>query len=283
VQNNKYEKILLLAALYATIANAQVRMPAPSSTQTITQDFGLGKIELTYSRPNIKGRTVFKENSELAPLGKVWRTGANAVTKIKFTDPVSIGGHAVDTGSYALWTIPGKKEWTIIINKDSKNWGTNYVEADDLFRFTVAADNMKEALETLTMQIIDVKPESCTLLIMWANEMIRVPITTNVRDRIRTSIEQALSADKVNPNIYFTAANFYFEWDKDYNKALPNAAKALEANPNAYWVALVKAKIEKALGDKASAKASAEKVIQLATAAKNDDYVRGAKELLKSL
>ncbi|MGL1645727.1 DUF2911 domain-containing protein, partial [Vibrio parahaemolyticus] len=75
---------------YTTIANAQVRMPAPSSTQTITQDFGLGKIELTYSRPNIKGRTVFKENSELAPLGKVWRTGANASTKIKFTDPVSI-------------------------------------------------------------------------------------------------------------------------------------------------------------------------------------------------
>jgi tetratricopeptide (TPR) repeat protein len=277
------KKILLLAAMYTTIANAQVRMPAPSSTQTITQDFGLGKIELTYSRPNIKGRTVFKENSELAPLGKVWRTGANASTKIKFTDPVSIADHAVDTGSYALWTIPGKKEWTIIINKDSKNWGTNYVETDDLFRFTVAVDNMKEVLETLTMQITDVKPESCTLVIMWANAMVRIPITTNIKDRVKASIEQALGGDKISATTYYLAANYYFEWEKDYNKALPNINKAVEANPKNFAAYLLKAKIEKALGDKVSAKGDAEKVVELATAAKNDDYVRAAKEVLKSL
>jgi hypothetical protein len=282
---NPYQmkKILLLTALYTTIANAQVRMPAPSSTQTIMQDFGLGKIELTYSRPNIKGRTIFKENSELAPLGKVWRTGANASTKIKFTDPVSIADHTVDTGSYALWTIPGKKEWTIIINKDAKNWGTNYAETDDLFRFTVATDYMKDALETLTMQITDVKPESCTLLIMWANTMARIPITTNIKDRVKTNIEQALSGDKVTATTYYQAANYYFEWEKDYNKALPNIVKAVEANVKNYAAFLLKAKIEKALGDKASAKGSAEQVVLLATTAKNDDYVRAAKEVLKSL
>jgi len=277
------KKILLFAALYATVCNAQVRMPAPSTTQSITQDFGLGRIELTYSRPNIKGRTIFKENSELAPFGKVWRTGANASTKIKFTDPVIIAGHNVDTGSYALWTIPGKKEWTIIINKDSKNWGTVYVESDDLFRFTVAADNMKESMETLTMQFADIKPESCELHIMWSNVAVRIPITTNIKDRIKANIEKALAADKVSGATYYQAANFYYEWEKDYNKALPNAAKATEASPTSYWIFLLKGRIEKALGDKVSAKADAEKVIELATAAKNDDYVRAAKELLKSL
>ena len=101
------KKIILMVALVIAItAQSQVKMPAPSSTQTIYQDFGMGKIELTYSRPNIKGRTMLKENSDLAPLSKLWRLGANAATKIKFTDNVTIGGKLLDTGSYVLYTIP---------------------------------------------------------------------------------------------------------------------------------------------------------------------------------
>ena len=81
------KKILfIVAAFVTTFASAQIKMPAPSTTQKINQDFGMGAIELTYSRPNIKGRTVLKEKSELAPLGSLWRLGANAATKIKFTD-----------------------------------------------------------------------------------------------------------------------------------------------------------------------------------------------------
>lgn len=99
--------------LLSSIASyAQIKMPAPSSTQTISQDFGMGKLELTYSRPNIKNRQLFKEGSELAPLGKVWRTGANSATRIKVTDPIEIAGKALDTGTYAIYTIPGKSEWT---------------------------------------------------------------------------------------------------------------------------------------------------------------------------
>ncbi|MBN8838145.1 MAG: DUF2911 domain-containing protein [Sphingobacteriia bacterium] len=278
------KKILLPALLLATsFCIAQVKMPAPSTTQTIVQDFGMGKLELTYSRPNIKGRTLFKENSELAPLGKVWRTGANSATKLKVTDPINMAGHTIDTGSYAIFTIPGKKDWTIIINKDSKNWGTQYAEQDDLFRFTVTADAMKESIETFTMQFADIKAESCELHLMWGNTFVRIPITTNIRERLRAQFETALNADKVNPVVYQQAATFYFEMDKDNNKALQCVAKASEANPKAFWLFLQKAKIEKAMGDKASAKADAEKCISLATEQKNDDYVRSAKEVLKSL
>ncbi len=278
------KKILLLAAMAIILnANAQIKMPAASSTQTITQDFGMGKIELSYSRPNIKGRAVFKENSELAPLDKVWRTGANAVTKIKFTDPVTMGGKDIDTGSYAIWTIPGKKEWTIIINKDAKNWGTQYAELDDLLRFNVPAETMKESVETFTMQFANIKPESCELHLMWGNVAVKIPITTNIRDRIRKQVETALSADKVTPNVYQAAANFYYDLDKDLNKALANATKATEANPKAYYLFILKAKIEKDLGDKASAKADAEKCASLAKEQKNDDYVRMANDLLKKL
>src|ERR1700759_2099448 len=103
------KKIVLLTTLLlpALFNFAQVKMPAASSTETLIQDFGLGTITITYSRPNLRGRTVFQENSLLAPTGKLWRTGANAATKIRFSDWVEIGGKKLDSGSYALYTIPG--------------------------------------------------------------------------------------------------------------------------------------------------------------------------------
>ena len=108
------KKILLLAGIAITaLTQAQIKVPAPSSTQTIVQDFGAGKIELTYSRPNIKGRSLLKTNSDLAPLDKLWRLGANAATKIKFTDNVTMGGKLLDTGVYVVYAIPGKTIGTL--------------------------------------------------------------------------------------------------------------------------------------------------------------------------
>ncbi len=276
--------MLLVALTVGSFSlQAQIKMPAPSPTQSITQDFGLGKIELVYSRPSLKGRTVFKDNSELAPLGKVWRTGANAATKIKFTDEVTFGGKNLDSGTYALYTIPGKTTWTIILNKDASKWGTEYVENDDVFRVTVPSEKSKEATETFTMQIANIKPESCELELIWGNTTVKVPITTNIKERISNSIKKALSADNVSPNVYYAAANFYFEWDKNLNEALSNATKAANANAKAYWIFLLKAKIEKEQGNKVDAKADAEKVIALATEQKNQDYIRMAKELIAKL
>lgn len=278
------KQMLLVALTVCSFSlQAQIKMPAPSPTQSITQDFGLGKIELVYSRPSLKGRTVFKDNSELAPLGKVWRTGANAATKIKFTDEVTFGGKNLDSGTYALYTIPGKTTWTVILNKDASKWGTEYTENDDVFRVTVPSEKSKEATETFTMQIANIKPESCELELIWGNTTVKVPITTNIKERISNSIKKALSADNVSPNVYYAAANFYFEWDKNLNEALSNATKAANANAKAYWIFLLKAKIEKEQGNKVDAKADAEKVIELATEQKNQDYIRMAKELIAKL
>ncbi|MEI8075271.1 MAG: DUF2911 domain-containing protein [Bacteroidota bacterium] len=279
------KKLFLIAIMFITlIANAQVRMPAPSSTQTISQDFGMGKIELTYSRPNIKGRSLLKENSDLAPLNKLWRLGANSATRIKFTDNVTIGGKLLDTGSYVLYAIPGKEYWDIIVNKGLTNWGTDgYKEAEDVLRVKIKSEKMSASVETFTLQFAAIQPETCELHIMWGNTSVQVPISTNVKTRLKAQIEKELSADKVNPAMYQTAANFYFEWDKDLNKALANAKKATQATPNGFWLFLLQAKIEKESGDKVAAKASAEKCIALATAAKNDDYVKQASDLIKKL
>src|ERR1700756_4357436 len=103
----------LAAALLAATTvktNAQTaRIPEASPTQTIIQDFGLGKITITYSRPSVKGRVIF---GGINPYGQVWRTGANAATTISFTENVIFEGHSVKAGTYALFTIPEKDEWT---------------------------------------------------------------------------------------------------------------------------------------------------------------------------
>ncbi|MEY3291123.1 MAG: hypothetical protein RLZZ266_148, partial [Bacteroidota bacterium] len=119
------KKILFVIGSFLSLtAMAQVKMPAPSPAQTLTQEFGLGKIEIVYSRPSLKGRSVFGAGSLLAPIGDVWRTGANGATKLTFSDPVTIGGKTLPAGSYGLFTIPGATEWTVIINTNSKGWGS---------------------------------------------------------------------------------------------------------------------------------------------------------------
>lgn len=274
----------MAAALCSITSFAQVRMPAPSTTQKIIQNFGLGTIEITYSRPNIKGRSLLKENSDLAPLGKLWRTGANAATRIHFTDRVMIGGKLLDTGAYVIYTKPGKEYWDVTLNKGLTNWGTDgYKESEDVVTVKVKAERSLVDFETFTIQFGNVQPESCDLQFIWGNTMARLPMSVNVKDRIRAQVEKSLSVETVSADSYASAANFYYEWDKDLNKALTNITKATQANPKAFWLFLQQAKIQKDMGDKVAARASAEKTIQIATEAKNDDYVKQANDLIKKL
>jgi tetratricopeptide (TPR) repeat protein len=259
-------------------SQAQVRMPQPSTTQTIKQEFGMGNVELTYSRPNSKGRKIF---GDLVPYNKLWRTGANAATKLKFTDVVEMGGKKIDTGTYVLYTIPNMDSWEIILNKGVENWGVDgYKETEDVVRFKVTPSKMKNALETYTMQFANVKPESIELHVMWDKTAVSIPIATNIKDRLRKQIETALQGDK---KPYFQAAQFYNEYDNNQTKALEMATKAVEANDKAYWIWLYKARLQKDLGDKEGAKASAQKSLALSKEDKNDDYVKMNEELLKKL
>jgi hypothetical protein len=272
----------LIAVLSCSSLFAQVQLPQLSPTASITQNFGIGKITLVYSRPSIKGRTVFMENSDLAPLGKLWRTGANAATRLTFTDNVNFGGKDLDTGSYVLYTIPGSAEWEIILNKGLSNNGTDgYKESEDVVRFKVPVQHPGDInVETFTMDFLNIKPESCDLALAWGNTVVAITITTQFKDKVRKQIQDAMQG---NDKPYWQAANFYYTYDKDYAKALDNVNHALETNQDAYYMYMMKARIQKELGDKTGAQASAQKCIQTATAAKNDDYVRQANDFLKTL
>lgn len=275
------KKIIIVTILMCCIAfsgNTQVRMPQPSTTQIIKQDFGLGSIELTYSRPNAKGRRVF---GDLVPYTKLWRTGANAATKLQFTEPVEFGGKKIDSGTYVLYTIPGTDSWEIILNKGIKNWGIDgYKESDDVCRFKLETIKMKTKLETFTIQFAEVKAGSCELQLMWAKTQIIIPITANIKEKIKEQIDLAMKTDK---KPYWQAAQYYNEYEENLPKALENCTKAIEGNDKAYWMWLYKAKIQKELGDKDGALASSKRSWELAKEAKNDDYVKLNEDLQKKL
>lgn len=269
---------VLAMTSFAILSTAQVKMPAPSPTQTVKQEFGIGIIELTYSRPAAKGRKIF---GDLVPYNKLWRTGANAATKIIFTEPVEMGGKKLDTGTYVLYTIPGIDSWEVIINKGLKNWGIDgYKETEDVIRFKIEPVKNKKKVESFTMEFTDVTATSCSLEIKWQKTLVSVPIVANFQNKVRAQIEAAMKTDK---KPYWQAAQFYNEYDKNLPLALENTTKAIEGNKEAFWMWIYKAKIQKEMGDKAGAMESSKKSMELATAAKNDDYVKMNKDFQKTL
>lgn len=269
--------VLLFVVLgYQVEISAQgVKMPAASSGQTIIQDFGLGKITVVYSRPNMKGRKIF---GALEPYGKVWRTGANSATLIKFTEDVTVEGKNIPAGEYGLFTIPNKTEWTVILSKTSKTWGAyTYSEADDFARFTVKPMKIKQALETFTIQFADVKPTSAQLHLMWENTAVAINLTTSIDAKVMASIEAAMKSDR---KPYFQAAQYYFENGKDLNTALSWMNEAEKADPKAPWVKLWKGRLQLKMGDKLGAQATAQSGIDIATEVKNEEYIRLNTQLL---
>jgi hypothetical protein len=269
--------ILALAVLGLTNIQAQqLKVPVPSPSQTVKQSFGLGDVTIEYSRPAAKGRTIF---GDLVPFGKVWRTGANSATKITFSDDVKLEGKDVKAGTYALYTIPNKDSWDIMLYKDLTLGGNvaDYKAENEVLKIQVKPTALSNKIESFTINMADVMPASATLELLWEHTRVPVSITTDIDSRVMKNIENTV----VNDNRpYFQAASYYYENNKDLKQALTWVNKALEANPKAFYMMLLKSKIEYKLNDKAAGKASAEKTITLATEAKNDDYIAMAKKLM---
>jgi hypothetical protein len=151
--------------------------PAPSPLSTLKQRVGTTDIEIEYSRPGVKGRKIF---GDLVPFGEVWRTGANASTKISFSNPVKFEGTEAPAGKYALYTIPGEKEWTVIIYKDTSLGGAfGYKQADDFARIKVNPTKLSEPVETFTIDVNDIRDDSATLNFIW--DKVRVPVKLSVK------------------------------------------------------------------------------------------------------
>lgn len=254
------------------------KFPTPSPLQLVNQQFGLGEVNLEYSRPSANGRTVF---GDLVPYDKLWRTGANASTKIQFTEKVAIQGRTLEPGTYAIYTTPGKTEWTIHIYSDLTLGGNvaKYDPTKEIVQFKVPAEKLPYPVETFTIDFDNVQNNRMFMNIKWATTHVRLSIEeVDMDKKVMNGIGEVMSVDS---RPYFQAANYYYTNNKDQKTALEWVNKALESNPTAFWMLALKAKIQLKLNDKAGARETAQKVIDGAKAFSNSDYVAIGEKLLK--
>lgn len=268
----------LLGTLQQQVAAQGLKLPAPSPTQTVKQDFALSSIEVVYSRPIVNGRKIF---GDLVPYGKLWRTGANGATRIKFGEDVTIGGQKVKAGEYALYTIPNTSEWEIIINTGVKNGGiVGYKESEDVARFKVKPVKLKSTVESFTIEIANVKSNTANINIVWDKTQVSIPVSADIDGTVMAQIQENLKTEKPS---YYQAALYYVQTNRDLNQAISWFDKAIEQQPKAFFIYYQKAKALAAQGKKEDAKTVAQKSIELAKEAKNDDYVALNEKLLATL
>ena len=262
--------VLLFHSLFIGINSFAQLTPQPSSTQSIVQDFGLGKINLVYSRPDAKGRKIF---GGMEPYGTVWRTGANSATLIKFSDDVTMEGNKIPAGEYGLFSIPGEQEWTIVLSKQSKQWGAyTYKASDDFLRFKVKTEHLLQLTETMTLVFNNVTPATCDLQMMWEHSGFVIHMTTDVDSKVMARIDSAMNTDK---KPYYEALIYYYNNNKDMNKALAWATE-LEKDKNfpPFVPKLWKARVLLKKGDKTGAIATAQEGAKIAAEMKTEEYVR---------
>jgi tetratricopeptide (TPR) repeat protein len=284
-------KFILFILLFAAVqmATAQISTPAPSPAGKVYSKVGLTDVDISYSRPKMKGRKIFGSGDDfLVPFGKIWRTGANSGTIITTDKDLMVEGQNLPAGEYMLITIPGKDSWEVIFYKDKSIGGNmaNHKKEDEQLRVSAKSGKLTEAVEALTFNISDLSADNKTaaIEIAWENTSVKVGVSTDFDKEVMEDISKKT---KVNPNNYAAAANYYYDNGKDLDQAIEWMGKAIEANPNAFWNIHTKAQMQAKKGDKKSIKeaiATAEESLAKAKAADSDfGYVKLNEGLIAEL
>ena len=269
-----FQKISLLGVFVLAISQlqAQIKTPSPSPLGIIQQKVGLADVEIQYSRPGVKDRVIF---GGLLQYGEIWRTGANAATRISFSDDVELAGQKVAAGEYAIYTIPGKDEWAFILYSDLSLGGNvdNYKAENEVLNLKVKPENLPMKIETLTFDIGHIRNSSALISLMWENTKLTISLEADYDSKVMAQIDDLME----NPlseahGIYAGAANYYFNEDKDLNKALEWMNAALDINSDAFWNIHTKAKIQAGLKNYEGAIQTAELSLKKAEANEGGDF-----------
>lgn len=251
--------ILSVITLTLTLSTQAQELPQPSPTATLNQRIGLTDFTVTYSRPSAKGRKIF---GDLVPYGEVWRTGANACTKITSSTPFKIGGEEIDAGEYALFTIPGKKEWTVIVSKQTNLWGSSgYNESEDVARF-IATPVKSEFDESFAIEFDAFTTSGANMSFEWEDVSVRIPISVDSEAQSEENILGALATAYTS---YRNAADYYSKHG-NHEKALELINTALHINTNNWYTHWIKAQILHESGDLEAALAEGEKAVEMGQA-----------------
>lgn len=270
--------ILICAVLLSFTSYGQLQVPQPSPASKIKQTVGLTEVTVKYSRPSMRGRTIF---GDLVPFDKIWRTGANARTSISFSDDVTIDGQKVKAGTYAIFTKPGTTSWEVIFYDEADGGGTprEWDESKVVARTTAQVNNMTSDVQTFTITFDDLHNNGATLGMLWEKTYVGVPFEVPTQAKADKSIETVFGGPSGND--YFAAAYYYYSEKRDLEKAKQWIDKAVASNDKAFWIMRQQSLIYAELGDKEGAIKAAKKSLEVAEAAGNADYVKMNKDSLK--
>lgn len=275
--------LALAAALPDQAAAQGLDFPAASPTATVQERVGLTDVTIRYARPSARGRQIY---GGLVPFGEVWRTGANAATTLTFSTAVTFGGQDLEAGTYALFTIPGEDEWTIILNGSWQQWGSYaYDASDDVLRVTVEAQELVQPVETFTMGLGHLRTDSAHLTLDWETTRVAVPLAVDIVAQMKPRIEEAMAGDSPE-RPFFAAAMFYYEHDVDMDKAVAWINEAARQQPDAMWVVYRQGLVLAKAGDAAGARKAALASLELARNTPGElgaEYVRLNEELIARL
>jgi hypothetical protein len=221
---------IVLIALSASSAAAQLNLPRPSPKATISQTVGVSDVTITYSRPSLRGRAIW---GALVPWEKVWRTGANEVTTISVTDDVLVEGQKLAAGTYSLHSIPGQSEWTFIFNKAVPPSGYSYDAAQDALRIKVKPQSSTHSHELLTFEIPTVSEEAAEVALLW--EKVRVPFRLAVDTDayvLANAREAVAKAEADDWRTSFQAANYAHQAELKWPEATSWIDRSIAANAN---------------------------------------------------
>jgi hypothetical protein len=270
--------LFLITALLAMGLQAQLTTPQPSPASTLKQQVGLSEVTVEYSRPSMRGRTIF---GDLVPYDQLWRTGANMNTTISFSDSVTVGDQMLKAGTYAIFTKPGATSWEVYFYTDTNNGGTPELwdESKVAARVTAEVHTMTEDIETFTISIDDLHNNGATLGMLWEKSYVGVEFGVPTVEKAVKSIETVMNGPSAND--YYAAAAYYHEEGKDLKQAKEWIDKAASMNADAFWVLRRQSLIYAKMGDKEGAIKAAKKSMAAAEAANNSDYVKLNKDSLK--
>lgn len=275
------KKLLLLLLAFGTMGtvNAQILTPAPSPASKMEQMVGLTTVSLDYSRPSMKGRTIF---GDLVPFGKLWRTGANARTKVTFSTDVVVDGTTLKAGTYAIFSVPAVDTWDIIFYTEFEGGGApaNLDETKVAARVKAEVNKFPFDVETFTIDINNITTNGATLDIVWEKTAVGVSFTVPTDDIVLASLKKVMNGPTAND--YYSAAVYYATTDKDIKQAKEWMDKAMSmVEKPAYWQLRQQSLIYAKAGDKKAAIETAKKSLAGAETAGNADYVKMNKDSLK--
>tara|TARA_R110002050_G_scaffold193214_1_gene328100 strand:- start:3930 stop:4775 length:846 start_codon:yes stop_codon:yes gene_type:complete len=275
------KKITLLVVMIAVSlgVQAQINTPQPSPSSTLIQKVGLTDVTVEYSRPSMRGRTIF---GDLVPYDKLWRTGANARTKVTFSDNVMIGSQELKAGSYAIYTKPGTTSWEVIFYTEADGGGTpaKWDDSKVAAKTTAPVQKLPFKVETFTISIDGLSDNAATLGLLWSDVYVGVKFDVPTDKAVTSAIDKVMKGPDAND--YYAAAVYYMNSGKDIYKAKEWMDKAMSLTEKpAFWQLRQQSLIYAKAGDKKQAIETAKKSLAAAEAAGNADYVKMNKDSLK--